>query len=507
MKYDILDCTLRDGGYYTQWNFSSDLVETYLKAISKTPVKYVELGYLSDSDDSNGLYFHLNTKTLRTAKKILNKNQKISVMINSKEIKNSNKLIRLIKNNSKYIDNIRFAIDLEKLDNLKKIINARKKFSNISFNLNLMYLSKWIDNIEYAKKKINFLKNKCDIISLVDSYGALKPNQIYNFIKKIYTNGLKLGCHFHNNCGLALANSYAALDAGCKLVDTTILGMGRGAGNAETELLLAANHSKEMKISGFEFNTLLEKFEKMKINMKWGSSYAYAYAASNGYSQNQMMDLIQKKRLNVGLALKTISTKLNSKNKVKFENYNQFKKPKSIPLLIGGASSFKKFGKDLIENLQTDQPVILSGSNALSNFYELKLKIKNPIILIISGSELEKIKSLQSDKKFSLSKITLMLMEKEFYKNEKFLKTKFNRIAFSSSIGLNPLLLTGLFLLKLKIKKLNLAFFDGQPETEKGRIVMAETQDSLQTLQNKGLQVVSLTKTFLDIDKKNPWIQ
>ena len=70
--------------------------------------------------------------------------------------------------------------------------------------------------------------------------------------------------------------------------------MGRGAGNAETELLLASNHSREIKISGFEFNNLLEEFEKMKSKLNWGSSYAYAYAASNGYSQSEMMDLIQR---------------------------------------------------------------------------------------------------------------------------------------------------------------------------------------------------------------------
>ena len=70
-----------------------------------------------------------------------------------------------------------------------------------------------------------------------------------------------------NNYGLALANSLAAIEAGCELVDTTIKGMGRGAGNAETELLLASNHSREIKISGFEFNNLLEEFEKMKSKL------------------------------------------------------------------------------------------------------------------------------------------------------------------------------------------------------------------------------------------------
>ena len=47
----ILDCTLRDGGYYINWNFTDDLVVQYLKAASKLPISMIELGYLSDAKD------------------------------------------------------------------------------------------------------------------------------------------------------------------------------------------------------------------------------------------------------------------------------------------------------------------------------------------------------------------------------------------------------------------------------------------------------------------------
>lgn len=507
MKYQILDCTLRDGGYYTDWNFPFNLVKNYLKVISKTPIKYVELGYLSSQNDTYGPYFHLNTKILKDAKKILNKDQKISVMINAKEIKDSRTLINLISESHKFIDTIRFAVDIEKLNIVRDIVKVKKKYKKISFNLNLMYLSKWIDDHHYAKDRINFLKDKCDAISLVDSYGALKPHQIFNFFEKIKNLNIKLGCHFHNNCGLALANSLAAIEAGCKLVDTTIKGMGRGAGNAETELLLALNHSKEIKISGFEFNNSLEEFEKMKSKLKWGSSYAYAYAASNGYSQSEMMDLIQKRRLNVGLALKTISSKIKNKDTIKFENYQIRKKILKIPpVLIGGAESFISYGQNFLENLNPKQTIILSGSNALSNFLDLKIKLKNPIFLIISGSELEKIQSFKKEKKNKLKNISAFIVEKEFFFENDLLRKYKNKIIFSSSIGLNPLTLTGLFLIKIKISSLSLAFFDGQPETEKGRIVMEETEKSLKFLRNKGLKIHSYTKTFLNVNQVNPWI-
>ena len=108
-----------------------------------------------------------------------------------------------------------------------------------------MYLSKWYFETEFVNKILNKLSNKCDAVAFVDSYGALKPLEVYNFFKSLNKyKSLKIGCHFHNNCGLALANTLSAIKGGCHIVDTTVKGMGRGAGNAETELLLAIFKTK-----------------------------------------------------------------------------------------------------------------------------------------------------------------------------------------------------------------------------------------------------------------------
>ena len=82
--------------------------------------------------------------------------------------------------------------------------------------------------------------------------------------------------------------------------------MGRGAGNAETELLLALTSQSKSRISSFEISNLLERLEPMKSKLKWGSSFSYAFAAREGFSQNKMMDLIQKRRLDPSIAVKAI---------------------------------------------------------------------------------------------------------------------------------------------------------------------------------------------------------
>ena len=85
----ILDCTLRDGGYYTDWNFSSDFVEKYLLTIKTLPISYIEIGYISDNKDKLGPFYHLDETIIKNVRSKIRKDQKLFAMINFKEIKNS----------------------------------------------------------------------------------------------------------------------------------------------------------------------------------------------------------------------------------------------------------------------------------------------------------------------------------------------------------------------------------------------------------------------------------
>ena len=85
----------------------------------------------------------------------------------------------------------------------------------------------------------------------------------------------------------------ASTELGCE-VDSTFKGMGRGAGNAETELLLAINADKSNKIYGFELSNPFEKFEIMKKDLN-GEVHLFTRMAKSGYPQNEVMDLSRKK--------------------------------------------------------------------------------------------------------------------------------------------------------------------------------------------------------------------
>ena len=67
-------------------------------------------------------------------------------------------------------------------------------------------------------------------------------------------------------------------------------------------------------------------------------------------------------------------------------------------------------------------------------------------------------------------------------------------------------MLTGLALLKYGIRKMHLAFFDGQFNDEKGRVIMEETEESVKKLIKAGLNIKTLTKSFLQVKQINPWL-
>ena len=502
----ILDCTLRDGGYYTDWNFSSDFVEKYLLTIKTLPISNIEIGYISDNKDKLGPFYHLDETIIKNVRSKIRKDQKLFAMINFKEIKNSIHLCKLLNKKTKYLDGIRFAIDPKNIINFDKLV-TQSKIKNLDLNLNLMYLSEWYNNDKLIKDIFQNLPKNIKILSFVDSYGAMDPIQIKLFFEKIKKKFPQLylyGCHFHNNCGLALANSITAMNINCSVVDTTFTGMGRGAGNAETELLLAFDKSKRKLIKGFSLNNFIEIMKNLKVKYGWGSSFAYALAAKNGYSQGKMMNLLQKRRLDPATALEVLSAP--KENKVFFKNFKILNKKvnsKNPPILIGGGDNQKKYGNFLYEKISKKNILIFSSLRSLINYSNLKKSNKNCKILICSGNDLEKytpifIKSL-------LKKIDFIVAEENFIKNiSNLFPTK--NIILSNTIAKNPLLIAGLMIRKIKIKVLYLAFFDGNPKNEQETIIMNETLESLKKLSKNSTKFFSITENFFNIPYVNPWL-
>ena len=510
MDIKILDCTLRDGGYYTDWYFSTKFVEHYLKAIKSLPIQIIEVGYLSDNKDSLGPFYHLDNKALNFIKDSIRKDQKVYAMINFKEIKNTKHLNSILKKKIDYIDGVRFAISPKQIESLNRIVKNIPFFKNkLSLNINLMYLSQWINDKILIKKIFSKIPKNTNTLAFVDSHGSVTPDQVNTFFNETnqYKKKIKYGCHFHNNCGLALANSLAAQKQKCEVIDMTFSGMGRGAGNAETELFIAVDKDARKRVKGYDLNYFLENIHNLKKKLNWGSSFAYAFASKNGYSQAEMMNILQKKRLDPSSALKQIFE--SKTKKTIFENFTNFKnylkKKNYPPILIGGGKNQIDFGNFLYNKINPKSMIVFSSIRTMKNFYALNLSIPNKKLLIISGNEIKKFNKTKIEKIIKTLNINFFLVERKFFsKNNKVITSK--KTILSSTYAENPLLLIGSLLNKVGFKKLNLAFFDGNLDNEKDKIIMHETSNCLKKLIAMKFRINSLTKTFLKIKEVNPWI-
>jgi 4-hydroxy 2-oxovalerate aldolase len=285
-EYKILDCTLRDGGYYNDWNFDSHLVTAYLNAMSESGVDMVELGLRNFSGSGFKGPFYFTTDDFLSS---LNLDHSIQygVMINASTVINfdgevEDAITRLFvpSKNSK-ISFVRIAAHVNELVECPDIISI---LSTLGYDIYLNIMQIGLHSEDEIKNALwNFAPLK-DLrgVYFADSLGSMLPEDIGSTLNTISASlNHDIGIHAHNNMGLALSNSLKALDLGAKLIDVTVSGMGRGAGNAETETLLAhliAEGSAKYNLKPV-IELALRFFYPMKAKFGWGTNCYYYLAA------------------------------------------------------------------------------------------------------------------------------------------------------------------------------------------------------------------------------------
>ena len=312
-KLNILDCTLRDGGYYNNWDFTREVVNDYLNTMSKIGVKYVELGFRSfQAIDFKGPTWYTTESYLESLH--IPKSLKIGVMVNVSEITshpsgivNATKLMFRNAKKSK-VKFVRLASHFREFNETIKICKILKEM-NYFVTINLMQIS------EQSKEKILSVaklakKTSPDVLYFADSLGSMNSSQVRDLVKNLrqyWKNAL--GIHAHNNLGKAMANCLEAIDSGVTWLDSTVTGMGRGSGNAQTEYLLIEIQSLiKRKINVLPLLKLINKyFNPLKQKYKWGTNPYYYLAGkygihptyiqeslSNNFDENEMLTAINQ---------------------------------------------------------------------------------------------------------------------------------------------------------------------------------------------------------------------
>ena len=293
----LLDCTLRDGGYYNNWNFDKDLINEYLKVMSEIKIDYVEIGFrFIDKIKNKGscAYSEENfIKSLNIPKKL-----KIGIMINAADFINNEDIIKIAENNfinkkNSLISLIRIACHYHEIKHILPLINWLKK-SGYKIAVNIMQIPE-LSNVEIKNSIITLKKSKADILYFADSLGSLDAEKTKKIINKIrlYWKG-PLGIHTHDNMGKALENSISAMKNSVDWVDLTVTGMGRGPGNTKTEYAIL--ELKKNKLDDTKLINLLKLiknfFDPLKEKYKWGSNPYYYFAGLNSIHPSFVQEML-----------------------------------------------------------------------------------------------------------------------------------------------------------------------------------------------------------------------
>ncbi len=299
----ILDCTLRDGGSINNWNFGYGNIIKILQNLNDAGIDIIENGFIqnnyTDNDDCSisDSIFSFDKKL----KHIKNKHFKAVAMINLGKYD----VEKLPEKKETLIDGIRLMFkknEIEQAVNYSQII----KDKGYSISLNPVSVT------TYSEEEISYLCSQANslmpsIVYIIDTYGLLDNQSTLDYFKKfnsLLKKDIEIGYHAHNNLQLAFSNTLEIIKAAKErtvVVDGSLYGMGKRAGNVPVELLtnyLDTNYNKE-----YNTDKITEVIENIIMPLhkqyEWGYSIIHYTAAINKCHSDYVTYLSRDKKLSI----------------------------------------------------------------------------------------------------------------------------------------------------------------------------------------------------------------
>lgn len=283
----ILDATMRDGGLVNNFEFSDEFARDLYMTNYNSGVSYMEFGYRASTEFFDEKQFGKwkfckeedIAKIIQDLPKL-----KISVMIDIGRCDWENDFCEKSKS---VVDLVRIATYPYQISEAIHIANY---LCGLGYEtaINLMAVStislSELEDIAITIGHTSYV----DYFYIVDSYGALRPNEIQERISVAALSNKMIGIHTHNNQQLAYANTLAAMDKNIAIMDATYFGMGRGAGNCPMELITA----KTPHVWKFIEKHMMD----LSKNYHWGYHPAYAITGKDNKHPKTAIAFIKEKR-------------------------------------------------------------------------------------------------------------------------------------------------------------------------------------------------------------------
>lgn len=303
-QVELLDCTLRDGGYVNDWNFGHNNIVNLFERLVSSGVDYIEIGFLDqrrpfdidrtitpDTNGMNAIYEGLKT--------------------------GNSTIVGMIDYGTCNIENIAPCKDTI-MDGIRVIFKKQKMQEAIAFckqikELGYKVFVQAVSITSYSDEELGELIKLVNELqpyafSLVDTYGLLHKAQLmhyFDFANKYLREEICLGYHAHNNFQLAFANCVELIEQNDItrniLVDGSLYGMGKSAGNAPIELL--ASYMNDNMGRKYHVNQLMEAIDVTILDIyhqiPWGYAFKFFVSASHDCHPNYVTYLMNKKKLSM----------------------------------------------------------------------------------------------------------------------------------------------------------------------------------------------------------------
>ena len=331
-KTSILDCTFRDGGYVNDWGFSQLQFNKIVDSLDHSNIDIIEFGYLDNNrglDNNSTLFDSICSVDRLLSGRSYSAIKVVMIDLFAFDIESLPKCV------DTKIDGIRLAFHKRNLDHA---IIAAKKLINLGYKV---FFQPMVTKLYTEREFLSLIgkANGLDIYAfyIVDSFGSMSLIEFRQYVDLANCNldsGIKLGYHSHNNMQLAFSNAIDLCNMQLDrevIIDSSIYGMGRGAGNLNTELI--ADYLNSQYEKKYNVLPLLEVIDEILAyyfkKQPWGFSPAQYLSASLDCHPNYASYLVDKKTTHIADIQKVLE-KIPLNNRASFDEqivddlYRQF---------------------------------------------------------------------------------------------------------------------------------------------------------------------------------------
>lgn len=476
---ELLDCTLRDGAYITESHFGMTAIMGIIKRMQDANVDIIECGWLKDSPHEAGSSFFHMPDDLLPYLSSKSDNSLYVLMIDWDRYD----LNHLPECNHKSIDAIRIVFPHEKY---KEGIAVGKKIKEKGYQI----FFQAANTLAYTDEELSDLATEVNSampsgLSIVDTFGAMYMedlDRIVNILNPKLHSEIRLGFHSHNNQQLSFAltmHFVEMLQGGAPrhiIVDSSLCGMGRGAGNAPTELVASFLNRKCQ--SNYDMNVIMDAIDMymgyFQKRYTWGYSIPYFIAGMYCCHVNNITYLLKNHRTNAQ-DMRNIIASMSPDERKKYD-YDRLEEKymenqscavddseviealrsallgREVLLIAPGKSVDLK--RERIKAFISEHHPVIIGVNAVNVNYDMDY------LFFVNKVRYDYAKEIYPDTFYRTQKILLSNIKTIADKNE--VIVSFNHVVKRGWIHFDNAMITCLRLMnRLHMKRVNIAGFDG----------------------------------------------